>query len=337
MGTQVSTSCCDCQEKTTAPSSTIKDSCQKVGKPKCIGLEVEPFRIPRYDDNLISAVDLYNVLNDGNKYSCYIHDPLYVLLLDTRNFEDYNVDHIQSAMHCTAVSSDFINQNLNQYNHIILYGTDTKLDKSRHTDNMVAILENYHLDFKILIGGYAEFHKRFVFMCNANVSWSRNLCECKETVYPSLILEDWLYQGSGEQAKNKHILKSMGITHILNITTDMGCIVPEISYLHIQLQDDSSSRLIDRFEDIFEFLDGVRRTKGRALVHCNLGISRSSTATLSYIMLSKSCCLSDAMYYLLHRRPVCAPNRGFFLQLGEFEEYIFGKSITDAGELWRTI
>ena len=124
---------------------------------------------------------------------------------------------------------------------------------------------------------------------------------------------------------------------ILNISTEHKCDLDGVKYMHIKLQDEGSSPLIDHFENVFEFLDEAKRTKGRALVHCNLGVSRSSTASLAYMMLSERCSLGDAYTFLKQRRPISAPNRGFLLQLGEFEEYIFGKSLTDANELWLSI
>ena len=302
-----------------------------------IGLAVKPFLLPSAEPGYISCVDFYNAMNDGNKFTCFIHHPLYMLVLDTRDMSDYSLHHIQTAFHCTAVTSSVISQNLQQFTHIVVYGADTEPNNNDQSAKAIQFLNDQSAEYEILAGGYSEFLRRFPFLCNTTTVWAQTERERKLVSYPSLVLEDWLYQGTGDQARDRRVVEALGITHIVNISTEHQCDVAGVKYLAIRLQDDASSKLLDHFEDIFEFLDGVKRTKGKALVHCNLGVSRSSTATMSYIMLSQCCTLLDAYNYLHHRRPCCAPNRGFFLQLGRFEEYIFGKKFTDAAELWFTI
>lgn len=295
-------------------------------------------KLPPTQRNKISSSDLYTVLNDVSRYSCHIHDPLYLLLLDARSVQQYQTNHIQSAFHVSAVNVAIINQHIRNFSNIIIYGADSKLDENdQHVERAVNLFEDYEIDFDILIGGFSEFHERFPFLCNTLTAWTEAEREHKLTVYPSLILEDWLYQGNGDQARNADIIHEMDISHILNISTEHKCAIEGVKYMHIKLQDEGSSQLIDHFESIFEFLDEAKRTKGKALVHCNLGVSRSSTASLAYMMLSERCSLLDAYNYLKQRRPISAPNRGFLLQLGEFEEYVFGRSLTDANELWLSI
>lgn len=286
----------------------------------------------------ISCADLYNVLNDVSRYSCHLHDPLYLLLLDTRSVTEYKDTHIQGALHITAINSAIVSQNIMEFTNIILYAAGSKLDENdQYVDHAVKLLDDHEIDYDTLTGGYSEFSERFPFSSNSVTVWTEEERQRKLTIYPSLILEDWLFQGSGDQARNTELIASMGITHVLNISTEHQCDIEDIKYMHIKLQDEGTSQLNEHFEEIFEFLDAAKRTKGKALVHCNLGVSRSSTASLAYMMLSERCSLRDAFNYLKQRRPISAPNRGFLLQLGEFEEYVFGTSLTDANELWLSI
>ncbi|XP_067940063.1 probable rhodanese domain-containing dual specificity protein phosphatase [Watersipora subatra] len=332
MGSASSSSCCSRNAKV-ATVGTIQSN-KPAKKAHFIGLCVKPFQLPIAADGHISCADLYNLMNDANKFTQFVHHPLYLLILDLRDAAAYALDHIQTAFHCSSVASGIINENILNFKHIVLYGVDTSLGSNERAESAVRLLEDAGAGFVMLVGGYTEFEKRFPFLCNTVTIWSQTERERKVTTYPSLILEDWLYQGTGNQAKRERLIRSMGITHVINISTEFSCDLPGVTYLAIRLQDDASSKLLDHFEEIFEFLDGVKRTGGKALVHCNLGVSRSSTATLSYIMLSQTCTLLDAYKFLHHRRPCCAPNRGFFLQLGFFEEYIFGKKFTDANQLW---
>lgn len=300
---------------------------------------MKSLKLPRAGQSQISAVDLYNMLTDGTQFSWYIHDPLHILLLDTRTLAEYSGNHIISAVHCAFIDSRSIIQNLTEFHNVVLYGTGNTPDDNEDFKWALQILKDRHIGFQILAGGFTEFSDRFPFLCNnviASLASDERRTQLKPA-YPSLILEDWLYQGDASQALNQKIIDDIGITHILNISIEHPCPLQRVTYLAVKLKDERQSKLINHFEEIFEFLDLAKRTGGKALVHCNLGVSRSSTATLAYMMLSEQCSLSDAWSYLYHRRPVSGPNLGFFLQLGSFEKYIFGKSFTDANALWKAL
>ena len=50
-------------------------------------------------------------------------------------------------------------------------------------------------------------------------------------------------------------------------------------------------------------------------------------------MLTRKWTLETAFRFLKERRPVVDPNAGFWKQLSEFEERLFGKRYTDTKEL----
>jgi protein tyrosine phosphatase (PTP) superfamily phosphohydrolase (DUF442 family) len=56
--------------------------------------------------------------------------------------------------------------------------------------------------------------------------------------------------------------------------------------------------------------DGLRRGD-RILVHCHMGISRSSTVVLLHLMLNRGMTLTGAQAHLKKLRPVVQPNAGF--------------------------
>ena len=55
------------------------------------------------------------------------------------------------------------------------------------------------------------------------------------------------------------------------------------------------------------------------LVHCHMGISRSSTVVCSYWMRRHSLPLSDTLAFLKGKRRCVCPNDGFMLQLKRLE------------------
>mmetsp|Transcript_3039 Transcript_3039/g.5650 ORF Transcript_3039/g.5650 Transcript_3039/m.5650 type:complete len:231 (-) Transcript_3039:224-916(-) len=55
------------------------------------------------------------------------------------------------------------------------------------------------------------------------------------------------------------------------------------------------------------------------LVHCAQGKSRSTTATLAYLMAFENKGLKEGLNFVQKRRPMACPNSGFMSQLEEFE------------------
>lgn len=64
----------------------------------------------------------------------------------------------------------------------------------------------------------------------------------------------------------------------------------------------------------------------RILVHCRMGISRSVTFVLAYLLHAKRIPLRYSFPYLRQLRPIVMPNGGFWLQLKEYEYLQLGKN-----------
>mmetsp|Transcript_4608 Transcript_4608/g.7014 ORF Transcript_4608/g.7014 Transcript_4608/m.7014 type:complete len:213 (-) Transcript_4608:85-723(-) len=146
--------------------------------------------------------------------------------------------------------------------------------------------------------------------------------------FPSVLLENILFLGSEDDAKHLAHLEGFGITHILNVSSDVkNYHENRFKYLRINLPDEVKSDLRAHFQKGFEFL---KPEKGkRVLIHCHQGVSRSSTMTIAYLMHSKQWSLSDSYHFVLARRPEIRPNPGFWKQLAEFEIQLFGKTTID--------
>lgn len=55
-------------------------------------------------------------------------------------------------------------------------------------------------------------------------------------------------------------------------------------------------------------------------MHCNLGISRSVTLVIAYIMKYERKTLSESFQQVESARPIIHPNEGFVAQLQQFEK-----------------
>ncbi len=203
-----------------------------------------------------------------------------------------------------------------------------------------------------LDGGFAAFSKSFPFATGKlRLPW-----------FPTLVL-DQLLLGSESDAKNKAHLDALGVTHVLNVSSDVENVFPDaFEYKQISLADDKKSDLSAHFEAAFAFIDAALAPDGenggargggdaggdeggkddeskqdgkaspqpsRVLVHCYQGVSRSSTVVLAYLMQKFSWTLKDTWDYVKPLRPMINPNPGFWRQLAAFEKKLFGATTVD--------
>lgn len=142
-------------------------------------------------------------------------------------------------------------------------------------------------------------------------------------VYPGL------YIGDAVAAKDKNYLRQMGITHVLNTAegknftqVDTGHFYyrdcPTIRYKGFQLMDMPSADISKYFHIAANFIDEGIRSGGRVLVHCMMGVSRSATCAIAYLMIKRGMTLSEALNVCRAHRDI-RPNDGFIRQLQQLD------------------
>jgi len=99
-----------------------------------------------------------------------------------------------------------------------------------------------------------------------------------------------LYLGTYSDAAATNDLEVRNITHILN----MACECPfvettwpngrRLSIKQVKLQDSSDEDIARHFDDALNFIHECRLSGEAVLVHCRLGVSRSATIVLAYLM-----------------------------------------------------
>ena len=145
----------------------------------------------------------------------------------------------------------------------------------------------------------------------------------------------WTFSsGTGHQATNWKVVRDLRLTHIINISIEHQCVfVDKIQYLHLQLEDKEDVTLRDRFDETIRFMElALHNPNNRLMVHCNLGISRSTSLILAYLMKTYNATLLEAFKFLRHRRPIVCPNIGFLQQLIEFEYELFSHNYSDPND-----
>ncbi|KAK1933702.1 Dual specificity protein phosphatase 1 [Phytophthora citrophthora] len=137
-----------------------------------------------------------------------------------------------------------------------------------------------------------------------------------------------LFIGSYGAACNFQALKGAGITHILCVSPSLSLkFLEDFTYLQLQVADLSSVNISEYFDEALSFIDSALSSGGKVLVHCFMGISRSSTIVLAYLIARQSLTLPDALRELRRVRPQVKPNSGFYQELVAFDKEIHNKKI----------
>ncbi|CAL4963757.1 unnamed protein product [Urochloa decumbens] len=155
------------------------------------------------------------------------------------------------------------------------------------------------------------------------------ISDAASTERPSQVT-DSLYIGGALAARSTHTLKHLGITHILCLcANEIGQSESQqpglFDYRNFSIKDDENADIGDVFQDASDFLDYVEHLRGKVLVHCFEGKSRSATVVLAYLMLRKNYTLLEAWNMLkkVHRR--AQPNDGFAKVLLDLDKKLHGK------------
>ncbi|XP_028391868.1 dual specificity protein phosphatase 19-like [Dendronephthya gigantea] len=133
-----------------------------------------------------------------------------------------------------------------------------------------------------------------------------------------------LYISSQDGAHNIQELKDHNITHILNVAIGIvNAFQEDFLYKTVEISDLPEKNITAYFPELFAFIkEGM--ANGGTLVHCNAGVSRSSTVVTAFLMQTKKLCLQKAFHLVKQGRPSAKPNEGFWKQLMEYDLVVGG-------------
>ncbi|XP_012631187.2 dual specificity protein phosphatase 26 isoform X1 [Microcebus murinus] len=143
----------------------------------------------------------------------------------------------------------------------------------------------------------------------------KTACNHADEVWPGL------YLGDQDMANNRRELRRLGITHVLNASHNRWRGPPEayqalgIRYLGVEAHDSPAFDMSVHFQTAADFIHrALSQPGGKILVHCAVGVSRSATLVLAYLMLYHRLTLVEAIKKVKDHRGII-PNRGFLRQL----------------------
>ncbi|KAB2073595.1 hypothetical protein ES319_A07G094100v1 [Gossypium barbadense] len=148
---------------------------------------------------------------------------------------------------------------------------------------------------------------------------SPNKTSLQVSAFPSVILPDFLYLGSYDNASRSELLKTQGITRVLNTVPACQNLYKN-SFTYHCLQDDK----ILQFDDAVQFLEQCERDKARVLVHCMSGKNKSPAIVIAYLMKSKGWRLQPSYQWVKERRSSVELSQDAYQQLQEYEQKLFG-------------
>lgn len=141
-----------------------------------------------------------------------------------------------------------------------------------------------------------------------------------------------LYIGNVAVAQNRKTLHKLSITHVLNAAhSKQGSIGDQsfygntCTYFGIPAEDSDHFDLGQYFKSAADFIHKALKSKdGKVLVHCIMGMSRSATLVLAYLMLQQRLSLGDALRHVVQKRAIY-PNRNFLSLLLKLDKQLTRK------------
>lgn len=138
---------------------------------------------------------------------------------------------------------------------------------------------------------------------------------------PACILSNFLYLGS-QDCVRKEILEKYGITNVLSVGIDtppFECCVQDVKTNFVECLDLPDTDLEEILKHTNQFIETCRLDGGKVLVHCNAGVSRSTSVVIGYLIIHQKISFLQAFGLIKNKRPCVQPNVGFINQLKKLQ------------------
>lgn len=132
--------------------------------------------------------------------------------------------------------------------------------------------------------------------------------------------------GSRPTPEHVDALRALGVTHVVSCLPDgeqdtVAFLGEHFTTLYLPLRDGILEDIGSHLPPFFDFVASAE--KGRALVHCEVGVSRSATLAIAHVMKTRRLRFYEAYREVRRRRPQVLPNVGFATQLQRYERTLF--------------
>eukprot|EP01084_Bolivina_argentea_P008246 15441_1 len=116
----------------------------------------------------------------------------------------------------------------------------------------------------------------------------------------------------------------------------------KIKYIDIKISDLEDENIFQHIDKVVKFIDNAlneendnkdnkdeekeNTNKNRVLVHCEYGISRSSSMVIAYLMYKNKWDFKKTKTFVKSKRPQISPNDGFVKQLKQYQKGLVNAS-----------
>ena len=141
--------------------------------------------------------------------------------------------------------------------------------------------------------------------------------------HPTQILK-FLYLGNYKHSSDNKELKKLKINYILNCAIECHNynLPKNVKELHLKVKDIDTFEILYYFDIANEFISKCKLMGGICLVHCKLGVSRSTTFVIAYLMKYANLTTDEAFEFVKNKRSSIKPNDGFMRQLRMYEKIL---------------
>jgi protein-tyrosine phosphatase len=140
---------------------------------------------------------------------------------------------------------------------------------------------------------------------------------CLDEITPGLFVSDAL------AASSLSTLKHYKITHILVAGEELNQhFLGQFQYKVLPIADTITFDVSPFFPESNQFIQQALSSRGHVLVHCYLGISRSSTLVIAYVMNLSRMPYTEANRLVRSKHKNSQPNDGFVTQLRAYEKQL---------------
>jgi hypothetical protein len=124
-----------------------------------------------------------------------------------------------------------------------------------------------------------------------------------------------------EPAKDRELLRELGIEHVVRLgdEDDIAEYVThdDITYVTVLLDDSTTAEMPVWWLD--QMTQYIFNCDGCVLVHCYMGMSRSVSLCIAYLMRYHNMRFEQALQHMLKCRPCSSPNSKFRLDLALYD------------------
>lgn len=97
-----------------------------------------------------------------------------------------------------------------------------------------------------------------------------------------------LYLGDSDAAASWFVLKELHITAVVNASQGPNQFPDHLTYFSVDVADSPEEDLLSHVDEVVRFLDEILSKGKNVLVHCHMGVSRSASLVIAWLVVASA-------------------------------------------------